>query len=66
MYNANKPNLDELPSSPQLIRSTIVAALVAVVLLVTIILPAEYGIDPTRIGSVNTGSTRPGLAVSLA
>lgn len=43
MYNANKPNLDELPSSPQLIRSTIVAALVAVVLLVTIILPAEYG-----------------------
>lgn len=50
MYNANKPNLDELPSNAQLIRSTIVAALVAVVVLVTVILPAEYGIDPTRIG----------------
>ena len=50
MYNANKPDPDELPSSAKLIRSTIIAALAAIVILVTIILPAEYGIDPTRIG----------------
>lgn len=52
MYNANKPNPEELPSSRQLIRSTIAALGVAIVLLVTVVLPAEYGIDPTRIGGV--------------
>lgn len=50
MYNANKPNPDDLPSSAQLIRSTILAALAAIVILITVILPAEYNIDPTRIG----------------
>jgi hypothetical protein len=52
MYNANKPNPDELPTSAQLFRSTIIALVSAVVILVTIVLPAEYGIDPTRIGRV--------------
>jgi len=52
MFNAQKPSLDELPSSAQLIRSTIIAAVSAVAILVTVVLPAEYGIDPTRIGSV--------------
>lgn len=52
MYNANKPNSDELPSSAQLIKSTVAAAGVAIILLVTVILPAEYGIDPTRIGGL--------------
>lgn len=50
MYNANKPDPDELPSSAQLIRSTIIALIAAIVILVTIVLPAEYGIDPTGIG----------------
>ena len=50
MYNANKPNLEDLPSSAQLLRSTIIALIAAVVILVTIVLPAEYGIDPTRVG----------------
>lgn len=50
MYNSNKPNPDELPSSVQLIRSTILALIAAAVILVTIVLPAEYGIDPTGIG----------------
>ena len=50
MYNANKPDPDELPSSAQLIRSTIIAFVAAIVILVTIVLPAEYGIDPTGIG----------------
>lgn len=52
MFNAQKPSLDELPSSAQLIRSTVIAAVSAVAILVTVVLPAEYGIDPTRIGGV--------------
>ena len=50
MFNAEKPSLDELPTSAQLLRSTIIAAISAVVLLVCVVLPAEYGIDPTRVG----------------
>ena len=52
MYNADVPPKSELPSSRALIRSTLIAAAVALVLLFTVILPAEYGIDPTRIGRV--------------
>lgn len=50
MFNARKPSLDELPTSAQLLRSTIIALLTAVAILVTIVLPAEYGIDPTGAG----------------
>ncbi|MDA3858338.1 MAG: transmembrane anchor protein [Roseovarius sp.] len=50
MHNGNKPNPDELPSSAQLIKSTILAAVAAAVILVTVVLPSEYGIDPTGIG----------------
>lgn len=50
MFNAEKPSLEELPSSAQLLRSTVVAALSAIVILVTVVLPAEYGIDPTGAG----------------
>ncbi|WP_323804333.1 transmembrane anchor protein [Sulfitobacter litoralis] len=52
MFNAEKPSLDELPTSAQLIRSTAIAAASAVVILVTVVLPAEYDIDPTGIGGV--------------
>ena len=50
MFNSEKPSLDELPSSSQLLRSTILAAVAAIVILVTVILPAEYAIDPTGSG----------------
>ncbi len=50
MYNAEKPNLDELPTTAQLVRSTIIAVVAAIVILVTIVLPSEYGIDPTGFG----------------
>ena len=50
MYNNEKPSREDLPSSAQLLRSTIIALAAAVAILVTIVLPAEYGIDPTRIG----------------
>ncbi len=38
------------PSSAQLVKATVGAAVAAAVLLVTVVLPAEYGIDPTGIG----------------
>ena len=50
MHNGNKPDVDDLPTSAQLIKSTILAAVAAVVILVTVVLPSEYGIDPTGIG----------------
>jgi hypothetical protein len=50
MYNTDMPSRAELPSSAQLIRSTIIAAGVAAALLVTVVLPAEYGIDPLGSG----------------
>jgi hypothetical protein len=40
----------DLPSSGRLLRATLLAAAIAGVMLVTVILPAEYGIDPTGIG----------------
>lgn len=52
MFNTEKPSLEELPSSAQLLKSTIIAAVSAVVILVTVVLPAEYGIDPTGAGRV--------------
>ncbi len=52
MYNSDLPTRAELPSSRQLLRSTVIAIIVATVLLVTVVLPSEYGIDPTRIGRV--------------
>ncbi|WP_245907178.1 transmembrane anchor protein [Photobacterium sanctipauli] len=52
MYNSDMPNRAELPTTKQLVRSTFIALGVAVALLVTVILPAEYAIDPTGVGRV--------------
>lgn len=52
MYNSETVLRAELPSSRKLMRSTILAALSAAVILVTVIQPAEYGIDPTGVGRV--------------
>ena len=52
MYNTELPNENDLPSRQQLRRSTIIALIVGVILLVTTVLPAEYGTDPTGIGQV--------------
>lgn len=66
MYNSNIPTEREIPSTAKLIKSTIIAAIVAVVLLVTVVMPAEYGIDPTGIGKA-IGLKRMGeIKVSLA
>ncbi len=52
MFNSEIPIRAELPSSAQLIKSTILALIVAAVLLVTVVLPAEHAIDPTGIGKM--------------
>lgn len=52
MYNTDYPDRADLPTSARLIRSSIIAGICSVVILVTIVLPSEYGIDPTRLGSL--------------
>ena len=52
MYNTPVPPKSELPTSAQLLKSTLVAAGVAATLLVTVVLPSEYNIDPTGAGKV--------------
>jgi hypothetical protein len=55
-----------LPSTRTLLRSTAIAAVVAAVILVTLVLPAEYAVDPTGIGRV-LGLTEMGeIKTSLA
>ena len=66
MYNTDIPTRAELPTSAQLIRSTLIAAGIAAALLVTVVLPAEYGIDPTgagrALGLVQMGEIKAQLA----
>lgn len=50
MYNSDLPTRAELPTTGQLVKSTIIAIITAGIVLVTIVLPAEYAIDPTGIG----------------
>lgn len=66
MYNVEIPKDIELPSSKKLIKSTAIAAISAVVVLVTCVMPAEYAIDPTGMGKV-LGLTKMGeIKQSLA
>lgn len=51
MYNTDMPTRAELPSTAKLLRSTGIAIMTAGALLVAVVLPSEYGIDPTGIGS---------------
>lgn len=50
MLNAPQPKPEDLPTPAQLRRSTLIAAVVAAVIAVTIVLPAEYAIDPVGLG----------------
>lgn len=51
MFNSQAPNPDDLPSSAQLVKSTILSVIAAGILLVTVVMPSEYAIDPTGLGS---------------
>lgn len=51
MHNAtHAPTPGELPTTKQLNRATLIAAGVAGILLVTTVMPAEYGVDPLGTG----------------
>lgn len=67
MYNTDIPSRAELPSKRQLMRSTGIAMAIAAALLVTVVLPAEYGLDPTGIGQTlrltEMGKIKTSLAV---
>ena len=52
MFNTQLPTQSELPTSRQLLRSTVIAVGVAAALLVTVVMPSEYAIDPTGVGRV--------------
>lgn len=51
MFNSQAPKPEDLPSSTQLAKSTVISAVAAAAILVTVVLPSEYGIDPTGLGS---------------
>jgi hypothetical protein len=50
MYNSDTPTRAELPTSAQLLKSTAIAIVSAGAILVAVVLPSEYGIDPTGAG----------------
>lgn len=52
MFNSQAPNPDDLPSSAQLVKSTVLSVIAAGVLLVTVVMPSEYAMDPTGLGAV--------------
>ncbi len=66
MFNTKLPTYSELPTSRQLLRSTVIAVSVAAALLVTVVMPSEYAIDPTGAGRL-LGLTQMGeLKITLA
>jgi hypothetical protein len=65
MTSSGTPSPEDLPTTRQLNRATLLAAGAAAVILVTTVLPAEYGIDPTGIGGA-LGLTAMGLTKQAA
>ncbi len=66
MFKAPTPGPDSLPATSTLLRSTVIALAIAAVLLIAVVLPAEYGVDPTGVGQV-LGLKRMGeIKVALA
>jgi len=52
MFYTHKPSEKDLPTSSQLLKSTMVAVCVGCALLILFVLPAEYGNDPTGVGEL--------------
>lgn len=66
MKNINIPSDQDVPSTKQLVKSTVLAIVAAGVLLVTVVMPAEYGIDPTGFGETIGLKKMGEIKVSLA
>lgn len=66
MTTSQSSSAAEQPSATRLLKSTLIALVVAIVILVVAVLPAEYGVDPTGVGRM-LGLTQMGeIKVSLA
>ena len=52
MHNAPRPKLEDLPSKTQLRRSSLFAGIGAVAIGVMVYMPAEFGRDPTGVGTI--------------
>ena len=52
MFNSQQPSEKDLPTSTQLLKATVVAIAVTFILIVVVVLPAEYGSDPTGMGKI--------------
>jgi len=50
MFNSQRPQLEDLPTTRQLLGATAFAVAASAVILTTIVLPSEYAIDPTGLG----------------
>lgn len=50
MFNSQRPQIDDLPTNRQLLRATAISIVTAGILLVAVVLPAEYAVDPTGVG----------------
>jgi len=66
MYNADFPAKADLPSTARLVRSTVIAGVSALAILVTVVLPSEYGIDPTGFGRLTGLTTMGQIKMQLA
>lgn len=66
MKNINIPEHQDVPSTRQLVKSTFMAVVAAGVLLVAVVMPAEYGIDPTGFGETIGLKKMGEIKVSLA
>ena len=70
MFNSQKPQIEDLPTSRQLFRATAFAVVAAGAILVAVVLPSEYAVDPTGIGRqlglTQMGEIKAQLAVEAA
>jgi len=66
MYNTDFPAKADLPSTARLVRSTVIAGVSALAILVTVVLPSEYGIDPTGFGRLTGLTTMGQIKMQLA
>lgn len=71
MNDITSMNKDGLPSTLSLIKATVAALVAAMLILITTILPAEFGIDPTGLGRLmgltvmNQAQAEESIAVAL-
>ncbi len=66
MFNSQRPRIEDLPTTRQLLAATGAALAASAVILGTVVLPSEYGIDPTGAGRA-LGLTQMGeIKVQLA